>query len=176
MHRANLTTPRLCLLLVLLACAPYLRLAHGSERVGDRLYVHAFEQHEAAVTALEDNLLALIETTPEDERFELYRTYNQLMGTWLQMEFLQSLMDASIAALLPIEEEEIRTSLRDQAQFTLGELDHAIANIEQNLAELDRPRDLQVNEEVRSLLSGIRATVSRLLVDQCERMPCAAVP
>src|SRR5438552_2202040 len=144
MRPTNLTTLRWCLLLVLLACAPYLRLAHGSERVGDRLYVHAFEQHEAAVTALEDNLLALIETTLEDERFELYRTYNQLMGTWLQMEFLQSLMDASIAALLPIEEEEIRTSLRDQAQFTQWELDHAITDIEQTLAELDRPRDLRV--------------------------------
>ena len=176
MHPANLTMPRWCLLLLLLACAPYLRLAHGSERVGDAVHVHAFEQHAAAVKALEDNLLALIETTPEDERFELYRTYNQLMGTWLQMDFLQGLLDASIAALLPIEEEEVRTSLRDQAQFTLCELDHAIANIDQNLAELDRPRDLRVNEEVRSLLSGIRATVSRLLVGQCERMPCAAVP
>src|SRR5438874_5947904 len=140
MRLANITTPRLCLLLVLLACAPYLRPAHGSERVGDRLYVHAFEQHAAAVTALEDNLLALIETTPEDERLELYRTYNQLMGTWLQVDFLQSLLDASIAALLPMEEEEIRTGLRDQAQFELWELDHAITNIEQTIVELDPPR------------------------------------
>jgi hypothetical protein len=144
--------------------------AHGSERAGDAAYVYALEQHSAVVAALEDDFLALIETAPEEERFNLYRTYNQLMGTWLQVEFLRSLLDSSIEAVSPLDEEEVRTNLRDQAEFTLWELAATITSIERNIVELDLPSHIQVNARVRSLLAEARATVSHLITDQCEHI------
>lgn len=144
--------------------------AHGSERAGDAEYVYALEQQSVVVAALEDDLLSLIETALEEERFNLYRSYNQLMGTWLQADFLRSLLDSSIAAASPLEEEEIRTTLRDQAEFTLWELANAITNVERSIVELERPSRIEVNARVRLLLSETRATVSRLMTDQCEHL------
>ena len=115
---------------------------------------------------LEDDFLSLIETAPEEERFNLYRTYDQLMGTWLQVEFLWTLLDSSIAAVPPLDEEAVRASLRDQAEFTLWELGDAITNIERSMVELNRPSHIQVNARVRSLLSEVRTMVSHLMADQ----------
>jgi hypothetical protein len=137
--------------------------ARGSERAGDAASVHALDQHSDVVAALEDDLLALIETALEEERFNLYRTYNQLMGTWLQVDFLRSLLDSSIDAVSPLDEEEARTNLRDQAEFTLWELGNAITNIERSMVEFNRPSHVEVNGHVRSLLSEVRATVQWLI-------------
>ena len=141
--------------------------AHGGERAGDAVYVYALEQHSDAVAALEDDFLSLIEIALEEEGFNLYRTYNQLMGTWLQVDFLRTLLDSSIAAVSPLDEEDVRADLRDQAEFTLWELTDAITNIERILGELKRPSHIEVNARVRSLLSEVRVTVSRLTTDQC---------
>ena len=81
-------------------------------------------------------------------------------------------MDAPSSA----DEEEIRTTLRDQAQFVLWELDHAITDLEQNVPELKQLNSLRINEVLRALLSEVHTTVDRLLADQCARMPCAAGP
>jgi hypothetical protein len=144
--------------------------AHGSERAGDAAYVYALERHADAVAALEDDFLALIETAVNEERFNLYRSFNQLMGAWLQVDFLSALLDSSIAAVSPLDEEEMRTNLRDQAEFTLWELANAITNIDLSIVELERPSNIQINARVRSLLSESRAMVSRLMTDQCEHL------
>ena len=158
---------------LLFACVPYLPVAHCTERVGDASYAYAFEQLANAVTALEDDCLASIESTPEEGRFNLYRNYNQLAGTWVQVEFLQTLLDLAIASTSRLDEAEIRTMLRDHAQYVLWELDHAIADLEANAPDANQLNQLWVNVGIRSLLSNVKLTVNRLLVDQCADAPCA---
>jgi len=167
---------RLNSLLLLFACAPYLPMAHATERAGDATYWYELERHAHSVSVLEQAFLSLIETASDDERFNLYWTYNHLTGAWLQVDFLQTLLQFSVDAPSSPDEEEIRTTLRDQAQFVLWELDHAIADLERNVPEVKQLNYLRINEVLRSLLSEVRTTVNRLLADQCARMPCAADP
>lgn len=159
-------------LLLLFACAPYVPMAHGTERAGDATYWYELERHAHNATGLEEEFLSLIEADPGEERFNLYWTYNHLTGAWLQVDFLQTLLELSVEAPSPPDEEEIRTTLRDQAQFVLWELNHAITDLGQNVPEVKQLRHLQINEVLRSLLSEVHTTVTRLLADQCARMPC----
>jgi hypothetical protein len=167
---------RLNSLLLLFACAPYLPIAHGTERAGDATYLYELEQYAHAVTGLEKEFLSLIEAASREERFNLYWTYNHLTGAWVQVDFLQTLLELSVAAPSYSDEEVTRTTLRDQAQFVLWEFDHAIIDLEQNIPEVRRLNHLRINEALRSLLSEVRTTVNRLLADQCARIPCAAGP
>ncbi len=166
----------LSLLLLLFACASYLPMAHGTERAGDATYWYELERHAHNVTVLQQEFLSLIEAALVEERFNLYWTYNHLTGAWLQVDFLQTLLELSVNASSSPDEEEIRTTLRDQAQFVLWELDHAITDLEQNVPEVKQRNYLRINEVLRSLLSEVHTTVNRLLADQCARMPCAAGP
>ena len=166
----------LSILLLLVASALYLPMAHGTERAGDAAYWYELERHAHKATGLEKEFLSLIEADPGEERFNLYWTYNHLTGAWLQVDFLQTLLELSVEAPSSPDEDEIRTTLRDQAQFVLWELDQAITDLEQNVPELKQLNYLRVNEGLRSLLSEVRTTVNRLLADQCARMPCAAGP
>jgi hypothetical protein len=167
---------RLNSLLLLFACAPYLPMAHAAERAGDATYRYELQRHARSVSMLEQAFLSLIETASDDERFNLYWTYNHLTGAWLQVDFLQTLLQLSVDAPPSPDEEEIRTTLRDQAQFVLWELDHAITDLEQNVRIVKQLKHLQINEVLRSLLSEVHATVDRLLVEQCARIPCTAGP
>ncbi len=170
------TVFRLSLILLVLACALPLRLAHAVERPGDATYVYELQQHARTATALRNEFLGLFEATSGEESFNLYWTYNVLMGTWAQVDLLQSMLDFSIATASPSDEEALRTALRGQAQFLLWELGNANAQLEQNVPEVKRPVELRNNVAIRLLLSHVRITVSRLLVDLCAREPCASHP
>ena len=163
-------------LLLLFACAPYVPTAQGTERLGDATYVYELEQYANAVTTLENNYLSLIESASGEERFNLYRNYNQLMGAWLQVDFVQTLLDLAVAATSRSDEEETRTMLLDHARYILWELDHAIADLDENTPDSQWLNQLWVNEGVHSLLSGVRITVNRMLVDRCASAPCAVGP
>ena len=167
---------RLSSLLLLFACAPYLPVVHGTERVGDATYWYELEQYANAVTALETEFLSLIEAAPSEERFYLYWTYNHLMGSWVQVEYLQTQLEFSIEAQSYSDEESIRTTVRDQAEFVRWELGHAINDLEQTMPEVRPLNQLWINEAVRSLLSEVRTTVDRLWTDQCAYMPCVGGP
>jgi hypothetical protein len=167
---------RLSSLLLLFACAPYFPIAHGTERAGDASYLYELEQYARAATGLEKEFLSLIEAATGDDQFDLCWTYNHLTGAWVQIDFLQTLLELSVAARSYSEEAESRTTLRDQAQFVLWELDYATTDLEQNTPEVRRLRYLPIAEVLRSLLSEVRTTVNRLLADQCARTSCAAVP
>jgi hypothetical protein len=169
-------TFRLSLLLLLFASALCLPMVHASQRVGDATYLYDLERYASAVTALEKEFLSLIEAAPGEESFDLYWTYNHLTGAWVQVDFLQSLLKFSVTASSYSDELKTRTTLRDQAQFVLWELDHADTDLAQNVPEVKRPSDLRINESLRSLLSEVRTTVNGLLDDQCARMPCAGGP
>jgi hypothetical protein len=164
----------LSILLLLFACAACAPTAHGTERAGDATYWYELERHAHAVTGLEQEFLALIEAASNEGRFNLYWTYNHLTGAWLQVDFLQTLLELSVEAPSSPDEEEIRTTLRDQAQFVLWELDQTIIDLERNVPEIKQLSHLRLNSVLRSLLSELHATVNRLLADQCARMPCAA--
>jgi hypothetical protein len=167
---------RLSLLLLSFACALCLPMAHGTERVGEATYLYDLERYSRAVTGLEKEFLSLVEAASDEERFDLYWTYNHLTGAWIQVDFLQTLLRLSVAASSYPDEEKTRTTLRDQAQFVLWELDHAITDLERNIPEVRRPNQLLVSAALRSLLSEVRTTVNGLLADQCARMPCTAGP
>ena len=163
-------------LLLLFACASCSPTANGTERVGDASYLYELEQYARAATILEKEFLSSIEAATDEDQFDLYWTYNHLTGAWVQVDFLQTLLELSVAARSYSDEAESRTTLRDQAQFVLWELDHATTDLEQNTLEVRRLRYLPIADVLRSLLSEVRTTVNRLLTDQCARTPCAAVP
>ena len=167
-------TFRLTLLLLLFASALCLPMAHAAQRAGDATYLYELKRYARAVTGLEKEFLSLIEAASGEERFNLYWTYNHLTGTWVQVDFLHTLLKRSVAASSYSDESKIRTTLRGQAQFVLWELDHAITDLEQNKPAVKRPKHLRINQALRSLLSQVRTTVNRLLADQCARTPCGA--
>ena len=118
----------------------------------------------------------MIEAAPSEERFYLYWTYNHLTGSWVQVEYLRTQLELSLEAHSYSDEESIRTTLRDQAEFVRWELGHAINDLEQSMPEVRPPRHLRINEALRSLLSEVRTTVDRFWTDQCAHMPCVAGP
>src|SRR5216117_2634529 len=136
---------RLSSLLLLFACAPYLQVVHGTERVGDAAYLYELEQYANAVSALETEFLSLIEAAPSEERFYLYWTYNHLTGSWVQVEYLQTQLELAIAAQSYSDEEFLRAALRDQAQFVHWQLGEAIDALEQNIPAVGRLNHLWIN-------------------------------
>jgi hypothetical protein len=164
------------LLVVLIICAPCLRPAQGAERLGDALATYALQDRTAVLDDLERDILAVIEASPDEDRFDLYRTYDQLMGTWVQIELSQTLVEQAVAATSSSEEEKIRTTLRDQAQYALWELDEALAYVERDSPIANRRAYWRINEAIRSLLSEAKAVIGGLLADQCNYLRCATVP
>ena len=149
--------------LLLLSCAWATPPAQAAERVGDALALYALQDRTQAVAALESDLLALIEASPDEDRFELYRTGNALTGAWVQVELSQALIDQAMTATSPSDEETIRTALRDQAQFALWELDEARLYLERNAPGADRWQHARIIEAMRSLLADTKTVYSRLL-------------
>jgi len=163
--------PRLVQLVLLLSGALALA-AHGAERVGDGLTWYALQDRTHAADAIQAELLALIENSPEQDRFDLYRTYHQLTGAWIQIRLSQTLIEQAMAATSRSEEEKIRATLRDQGQFALWELDEAIAYLDRNALTSNRRESLRVNAAIRSLLYETAPIVGRLLAEQCSYVPC----
>jgi hypothetical protein len=146
---------------------------HAGDETVSTTFVDAFEQHTALAATLENRLYQLIAASDQDERLELYRTYNQLIGTWLQIDRLQQLLDVAIAATSHADEDRTGSELRDQARFALSELDEARMQLERNVAMPSRTDALGLHRDVRSLIIGVRDTVDRLLIDHCSRAVCA---
>ena len=160
-----------CLLLPIL-CASGLDTAQAVERVGDALATYALQDRGRIVDGLASDILALIESSPHTDRFELYRTYNRLMGAWVQAELSQTLLDQAEAATSSAEEEQIRTTLRDQARFALWEVDQARMDLESNIPGAHQPEHLRINVAIRSLFIDAWSIFSRVLVDQCIHLQC----
>jgi hypothetical protein len=167
--------PLVRLIVLLVICAP-LRLAQAAERLSDAMVMYALQDRAQVVDALEGDILALIENSRDADRFDLYRTYDQLMGTWVQVELSESLVAQAVAATSPPEEIEIRTTLRDQAQFALWELDQALVYLELSSPGASQPESSRINRAIRSLLSETKTIIDRLLADQCDYLQCQTAP
>ena len=161
---------------LLFAGALHGSVAWSAVRAGDATFVYELEAHANAMASLEEEFISSIDSASDEERFNLYRTYNLLMGTWLQVDLLEALLAASIEAAPICDEEEIRTTLRNQVQFTRAELDHAVVDLEHNVAAIKRYDHLRLNNALRSLLSSVRATVDRMIIDQRPPSPCGTGP
>jgi hypothetical protein len=153
------------------AWACCLPIAQGVERLGDAENASELQQRAISVTAVQRGLLSLAEAASGEEAFNLYRTYNESMGTWLQVEFLRTLLDLSIEATSAFDEQKFRTDLRDYARFALWELDQNISHLGENIAEVKQAEHLRLIQVLRSLLMHARITVSRLSTAQSETGP-----
>ena len=169
-------TSLLRFLLLLVVGTSVLPSAQGTERIGDAVLLSALRERTPTMNAIERDALALIESSPEEDRFELYRTYDRLMGAWVQVSLSRQLLELSISAVSPSEEREIRTTLRDQAEFALWDLDQARIELESNVPDASRQDHLRVNEAIRSLLLETRAIISHMVAAQCFHLQCAAGP
>jgi hypothetical protein len=159
-------------LLMMLAWACCLPVAEGIERFGDAENASDLQQRAISVTAVQRGLLSLAEAASGEERFSLYRTYDESMGTWLQVEFVQTLLDLSIAAAPSSDEQKFRTDLHDHAKFALWELDQNISHLGKSIAEAKQAEHLRLVRVLRSLLLQARITLGRLAADQCACPPC----
>jgi hypothetical protein len=147
---------------LLFACALYASTAPGIERVGDTTYLYELGQYSRAATGLESELFSLIESASGNERFDLYWTCNHLTGTWVQVGLLQSQLKLSVSVPSHLDDAMARITLRDQARFVVWELDNALFDLEQKAPDVERSSHLRISEALRSLLSALRTTVSRL--------------
>jgi hypothetical protein len=108
--------------------------------------LYELEQYANAVSALETEFLSLIDTVPSEERFYLYWTYNHLTGSWAQVESLQMQLELSVEAASDADEESMRTTLRDQAQFVRWELASAITDLEESMPGIRPVNHPWINE------------------------------
>jgi len=153
------------------AWACCLPIAQGVERFGDAENASELQQRAISVTAVQRGLLSLAEAASGEEGFNLYRTYDESMGTWLQVEFVRTLLDLSIAATSASDEHKFRTDLRDHARFALWELDQNIGHLSESIAEVEQWEHLRLIRVLRSLLMSARTTVGRLSTAQSETGP-----
>jgi hypothetical protein len=126
------------------------------------------------MNAVQQDVLALIESSPQKDRFDLYRTYDQLMGAWVQVELSQQLLELSMSAVSRSEEDEIRTNLRDQAEFALWDLDQARVDLESNIPALSQAEHFRINAAIRSLLLEAETIIGHVLAAQRVHLQCAA--
>jgi hypothetical protein len=161
---------------LLLAGALHGSVAWSTVRAGDATYVHELEAEASAIASLEEEFMSSIDSASDQERFDLYWMYNQLVGSWLQVDLLEALLDASIEATPIADEEKLRAALRDQARFTRSELERAAVDLEHKVAAIKQHDQLRLNGVLRSLLSSVQVTIDRLIVDECARAHCSTGP
>jgi hypothetical protein len=151
--------------LIALAYVGCVSVAGALERGGDADNMEELRRRATAAATIHRDFLALIEAAPRKEKFELYRTYDESTGTWVQIGFLRDTLDASIAATSWTVELKLRTDLRDQARYALWELDQSIAYLDTRIAEEKRARNQRLVKQLRSALLNVRATVTRLAAE-----------
>jgi hypothetical protein len=161
--------PRLLLMLLAWACC--LPPAQGLERFGDAETASALQERAISVTAVQRVLLSLADAAPGEQRFNLYRIYDEAVGAWLQVEFVRALLDRSIATASSSDEQEFRSDLRDHARFASWELDQNISHLDENIAEVEQGEYLRLIRVLRSLLADARIAVGRLSAAPSETGP-----
>jgi hypothetical protein len=138
--------------------------ASGFERVGDAASVYALRAHQAAAASLEQNLLALIERVPDDERGRVFGTYDRLMGAMSQVALLRTELESAIAAAAG-DEDVIRSTLRDEAQFAAREVETTRRQLELDALDASGAVHREWIAAAAALLTSVAASVDRLLAD-----------
>ena|SRR2546427_5588944 len=150
------------LLLILFVSAFRIPAAHGIERPGDALIANEIQHYAAAVTRVQGDFLSLIEAASGVKRFDLYRTYNRSIGTWMQVDLLQTLLQLSITETSAPADQDARKALEEQASYTIWEVGQNIAELDAAIAENKLSDDLRLHELLRSVLKEVEIVVTRL--------------
>jgi hypothetical protein len=148
--------PLLALLVAALSSAAY-----GMEHAGDALFASEIRHYAKEVTAVQSDLLFLIATAPDSKRFDLYRTYNRSVGTWMQVDLLQALLERAVEETSD-PADDLQAAIKEHAVYTLWELDRNLDELESVMAEKRPSPDLRLHELLRSLLTEVRVIVTRL--------------
>jgi len=146
---------------LLVATSAGWRDAHATERAVDRVHAEELERHAGTVGALESELLRALTQARAADRFELYWSYDALIGAWVSVDGVQALLDRAAMSTMPAEL-NVRELLRTYAAFALGELDRADRDLAQRAESLEGEA-LRVSDAVRRVLADARATLERLL-------------
>jgi len=146
---------------VLLAALTMAATSHGVERPGDLEAAVELDSVAFAVAQIQRDRLSRCENAVGDAQLELYREYNQSMGTWHSVDTLRDLIDAATDARSPADEERIRSDIGDHARFVAWELDEHVAQLIEVLLARGPTPDWQLGEEIR-LARQAREVVVRL--------------
>jgi len=160
------------LLFLLAACVLCNPFSQAASRPDDRVAEEALATHLRIVTTIERSMLALIAIAPDEDRFDLYRAYDGFLGAWVQVDALHALLDRATTQTDGDDERATRT-LRDYAEFTLGELDSAIVALADTARSLRRPDDYDISVVAGAELLRMRGTVAAILDAECRRLGCA---
>jgi hypothetical protein len=146
---------------LLVAASAGWRDAHATERPVDRVHAVELERHARTVGGLESELLRALAQARAVDRFELYWSYDALIGAWVSVDGVQAELDRAVMSTMPAEL-SVRELLRTHAAFALGELARADRDLAERAAGLEGEA-LRVNDAVRRVLADARATLERLL-------------
>lgn len=148
------------LLMVLVAWTACSAGAQSADPPGDNSPVFELERHAGAASVLEHDLLALLEVTLDEQRFDLYWTYNALIGAWVQVDRLQTLLESD-SPMSASNEEALSAAIREQAQFALWEIGETDRQLADQSSRLERADLRHINGAVRALLAQVHATIGR---------------
>ena len=154
---------------------PSLAVGPSESALRDASVESALSAQGTTVATIERTLLALIAIAPNDDRFDLYRTYDELLGAWAQVDGLHTVLDRAAALASTGEDATARAELRDHAEFSLWELDSAIGRLADIAHALRRPDDIAANVAARDVLLRVRTTVAAILDDECARIRCSRI-
>jgi len=157
-------------------CAVDFHPAIGHERVGDAAQFYALQRLASEESMLESEYSRAVETALDEDHLNLYRDSNRLTGTWSQIEFLRALLELSIAASAPADENRFRSMLRDQAAFVLAELEQAQRDLEREAVGMIDSGRSRVNAAVRAFLSRTATVVAGLQAEEQARPILSIVP
>ena len=162
-------SPRSLALMLVVACSPYAPTTQSAGHFGAATCAYELTQRANAVALLERDYLASIEAASGEELFDLYRNYNRLIGTWVQVDLLQGLLEDAIDDRHS--DAAARSALRDQANYLSWELDTAIAGFENDAKGTRAHAYSRLAEDSLALLSNVRVTVDRLYLETEKGIP-----
>jgi hypothetical protein len=145
-------------LAIVLAALP----APGAERHGDARAAAELQHSADAAGELQRRFLAAIEAAPQRDRFDLYRVYDESVGTWLQVGVLRELLEDAMSADAPDQERRSRAELRDCARYALAEIDRSLVALRAAIDGKSTPGAVEFEKKSRPLLKRARPVIARL--------------
>jgi hypothetical protein len=150
--------------IIVFFAALQLAAAHAAERPGDSRNAIGLQRSMNAAAQLQQRFLALTQSSPREQQFDLYRIYDDAVGTWVQVGVLRGLLHQAMTTDSPSGESRSRTDLRDCARYALWEVDQSVARLDAAIARGGRPEVLRFEKASRALLVKTRPVVARLAV------------
>jgi hypothetical protein len=136
-------------------------LGCSAASLADAADLEDLEAYGRAVRGVQRDMLALCESATGSEQFDLYRVFNESMGTWLQIDLLREALERSTATQTPDGRDRLRGELRQQARFALWELERNIADLEESIVPTTSAR-ARLEASLLAVLQDARVSVDAL--------------